>query len=92
MWFAEACDAEPDEDRIIEFDDEGNPIEEFPLEQMAGVALEYQPDAATAPELFAQVNKAPRVISEQNAFLIQDLMRDVIRRGTGQTGAHSGSS
>jgi penicillin-binding protein 1A len=79
-----ACDAEPDEDRIIEFDEEGNPIEELPLEQMAEVALEYRPDAATAPELFAQVNKAPRAITEQNAFLIQDLMRDVIRRGTGR--------
>ena len=27
---------------------------------------------------------APRVISAQNAFLIQDTMRDVIRRGTGR--------
>jgi penicillin-binding protein 1A len=79
-----ACDAEPDEDHIFEFDEEGNPIEGLPLEQMAEVALEYRPDAATAPELFAQVNKAPRAITEQNAFLIQDLMRDVIRRGTGR--------
>ena len=53
------------------------------LEQMADVGLTYQPDAKTAPELFADVNLAPRIISEQNAFLIQDMMRDVIRRGTG---------
>ena len=78
------CDAEPDEDRIIELDEDGNPIEEFPLDQMVEVALEYQPDAGTAPELFAHVNAAPRAITAQNAFLIQDLMRDVIRRGTGR--------
>jgi penicillin-binding protein 1A len=79
-----ACDAEPDEDLIIEFDEDGNPIPEVPLEQMVNVVHDYKPDAATAPELFENVTKAPRVISEQNAFLIQDLMRDVIRRGTGR--------
>ena len=79
-----ACDAEPDEDYIIEFDEAGNPIPELSLQQMVDVVLDYQPDAATAPELFADVNKASRVITAQNAFLIQDLMRDVIRRGTGR--------
>ncbi len=62
----------------------GEELEEFPLDQMVEVALEYQPDAAAAPELFANINAAPRAISAQNAFLIQDLMRDVIRRGTGR--------
>jgi penicillin-binding protein 1A len=54
------------------------------LEQMAAVGETYQPDASAAPELFAHVNLAPRIISEQNAYLIQDMMRDVIRRGTGR--------
>lgn len=53
------------------------------LEQMAELAESYRPDANIAPELFESVNKAPRIISAQNAFLIQDAMRDVIRRGTG---------
>jgi len=53
------------------------------LEQMAEIALTYQPDASEAPELFRDVALAPRIISEQNAYLIQDMMRDVIRRGTG---------
>ncbi len=79
-----ACEAEPDSQRIIELDEDGNPIREFPLEQMADVVFDYRPDAATEPEVFENVNAAPRVISEQNAFLIQDLMRDVIRRGTGR--------
>ena len=54
------------------------------LEQMAEVALSYRPDATAAPELYADVNLAPRVISEQNAYLISDMMRDVILRGTGR--------
>jgi penicillin-binding protein 1A len=53
------------------------------LEVLFDNALEYRADAGTDPELFAQVNAAPRVISAQNAFLMQDMMRDVIRRGTG---------
>ncbi len=51
---------------------------------MADVALEYRPDAAVDPDLFADVAAAPRVIPAENAFLIQDMMRDVIRRGTGR--------
>jgi penicillin-binding protein 1A len=57
---------------------------EMTLEEMADVALSYRPDANTAPDLFADVKAAPRAISEQNAFLIQDMMRDVVRRGTGR--------
>lgn len=53
------------------------------LEQMAEMGESYQPDATLAPELFTDVKQARRIISPQNAFLIQDAMRDVIRRGTG---------
>ena len=53
------------------------------LERMAELGESYQPDARVAPELFANTNAAPRIISPQNAFLIQDAMREVIRRGTG---------
>jgi len=56
---------------------------ELYLEQMADVVLSYQPDATDAPELFEGMNLAPQVITPQNAFLIQDMMRDVVRRGTG---------
>ena len=79
-----ACEAEAEPPQISEFDEDGKAVPALPLEQMAEVAFDYRPDAATAPELFADVNAAPRVISAQNAFLIQDLMRDVIRRGTGR--------
>lgn len=70
----------------IESDDEDAPRKDpqMTLEEMADVALTYQPDADTAPELFAEVNAAPRAISAQNAFLIQDMMRSVVTRGTGR--------
>ena len=58
--------------------------EEMTLEEMVLVAESYQPDASVAPDLFENVNAAPRAVSEQNVFLIQDMMRDVIRRGTGR--------
>jgi penicillin-binding protein 1A len=80
----EACDAEPDDEYFVQYDKEGNELKRFPLEQVADVALDFQPDASLAPELFAKVNAAERAITPQNAFLIQDAMRDVIRRGTGR--------
>ena len=72
------CDAEAEDEYALEL------YEEMTLEEMADVALTYKPDAATAPELFEDVNAAPRPVSAQNTFLIQDMMRDVIRRGTGR--------
>ena len=53
------------------------------LEQMVYLGDAYRPDATIAPKLFENVNLAERIISPENAFLIQDAMRDVIRRGTG---------
>ena len=56
---------------------------EMLLEQIADVVETYQPDANDAPELFEHFNLAPQAITPQNAFLIQDMMRDVVQRGTG---------
>ena len=52
------------------------------LEQMAELGESYQPDATLAPDLFTGVKVAERIISPQIAFLIQDAMREVVRRGT----------
>ena len=75
----EPCETDPDQKPT-----QGKPAQAFPLDQMAEVAEDYRPDASTDPELFSDVKAAPRVISPQNAYIIQDLMRDVIRRGTGR--------
>ena len=41
-------------------------------------------DSIKAPDAVAGSSPAPRVISEQNAFLIRSMMMDVVRRGTGK--------
>jgi penicillin-binding protein 1A len=56
---------------------------ELYLEQMADVVESLRQDATDAPELFESMNLAPQAITPQNAFLIQDMMRDVVSRGTG---------
>lgn len=71
---------------VYEFDSrvDDEPVDpEIVLEQMADVVESYRPDASLAPELFENINLAPQAITPQNAFLIQDMMRDVVRRGTG---------
>ena len=68
------------------------PREEMSLDEMASVALDYQPDASVAPQLYEDVVVAPQVISPQNAFLVQDMMRDVVRRGTGRRAMTLGRS
>ena len=55
----------------------------FALQQMAEIADVYKPDAKTSPALFENINLANRIISKENAYLIQDMLKDVIRRGTG---------
>jgi len=54
------------------------------LDEMADIAMDYRPDASMDPQLYDDVNVAPQVISPQNIYLVQDMMRDVVRRGTGR--------
>jgi penicillin-binding protein 1A len=60
-----------------------NEEQELILQQMADIIDIYKPNASFSPELYEDINLAPRIISEQNAFLMQDMLREVIRRGTG---------
>jgi len=80
-----------------EFSFDGEPeyelsLDEMTLDEMIAIASVYKPDATAAPELFADVNVAPQAISPQNAFLVQDMMRDVVRRGTGRRAMALGRS
>ena len=59
-------------------------VPEFSMEEMADMGVDYRPDAETAPELYESISAAPRAIDARNAYIIQDMMRDVIRRGTGR--------
>jgi penicillin-binding protein 1A len=73
----------PDPDLVVSVDPMDPMDQEMRLEQMADVVETYRPDANDAPELFEHFNVAPQAITPQNAFLVQDMMRDVVRRGTG---------
>jgi penicillin-binding protein 1A len=53
--------------------------------EMIAHAGAWQPTSAETPLLYRDVPVAPRVISEENAFLVYDMMRDVILRGTGRS-------
>ncbi len=50
---------------------------------MIDKAAEYRPDADADPEFFADTKVAPRVLDDRNAWIVSDMLRDVIRRGTG---------
>jgi penicillin-binding protein 1A len=52
----------------------------------ADLALQYDPDlrpAHTLPPYLPAARLAPRIISPQNCWLMDDIMADVIKRGTG---------
>jgi penicillin-binding protein 1A len=57
--------------------------EELLLKQMAEIVDIYKPNANFSPELYKDISLAPRIITAQNAFIMQDMLREVIRRGTG---------
>ena len=88
LVICDACEVEPDELAGVDYDEGGLPVEPSSYEQLADFALDaaidVPPNGGVAPGFIEQINAAPRVITAQNAFLIQDLMRDVIRRGTGR--------
>jgi penicillin-binding protein 1A len=53
-------------------------------EDMLAQAGEWRPDYKETPQFRADRKTAKRVLTEQNAFLMYDMMRDVIKRGTGR--------
>jgi penicillin-binding protein 1A len=55
------------------------------VDEMIQQGLTWRPTLAEAPRFVTgYTHAAPRVISAGNAYLIYDMMRDVIRRGTGR--------
>lgn len=62
------------------------------VEAMIEHADHWRPDVSEAPAFFRDRRLAPRIIPADNAFLVYDMMRDVIRRGTGQRARELGRS
>jgi len=61
-------------------------------EEMMDIAGTWRPDFNETPLFWENRNPAKRVIPEQNAYIIYDMMRDVIRRGTGRRARELGRS
>ncbi len=63
------------------------------FDAMARHGLQWRPTAEEAPSFVDTVgNQAPRVITAENAYLVYDMMRDVIQRGTGRRARELGRS
>ncbi|MBT8447773.1 MAG: hypothetical protein KJO38_11515, partial [Gammaproteobacteria bacterium] len=63
------------------------------VEEMMAHGESWRPTAEEAPRFVTgYANPAPRVVSAANAYLIYDMMRDVIRRGTGRRARELGRS
>lgn len=52
-------------------------------QEMIAHAQTWRPGALEAPGFMSAAAQAPRIITAENAYLLYDMMRDVIRRGTG---------
>jgi len=72
------------------------PGQEIPVYQdaaeMMAHAGNWRPTPSESPEFLGVSEQAPRIISAENAYLMYDMMRDVIRRGTGRRALALGRS
>jgi penicillin-binding protein 1A len=66
----------------------GRPGQELPVYQdaaeMMAHAESWRPGISETPEFLTDEQQAPRIITAENDYLMYDIMRDVIRRGTGR--------
>jgi penicillin-binding protein 1A len=53
-------------------------------EDMIAQAADWRPDYTETPLFWSDRAQAKRVITPQNAYIVYDMMRDVINRGTGR--------
>jgi penicillin-binding protein 1A len=74
-WFASGETTLPPVDAEVPFYSD--------TEQMINSGGSWHPDASETPAFFANINSAPRIISPDNAYIVYDMMRDVVKRGTG---------
>ena len=62
------------------------------VEEMVTHGETWRPSLAETPAFFRGTRFGPRVISNENAFMVYDMMRDVIQRGTGRRARELGRS
>ena len=74
-------DAESEQSEVLEKTEPSFKPLQLEAEEDLQIVKQDQPELRDA---IANPSPAPRVISEQNAFLIRSMMMDVVRRGTGK--------
>jgi penicillin-binding protein 1A len=52
--------------------------------EMINTAVNWRPDYTETPVFWSDRKQAKRIITAQNAYIVYDMMRDVIKRGTGR--------
>lgn len=60
--------------------------------EMIAHAEAWRPRIDETPEFLAGDSRAPRIITAENGYLMYDMMRDVVRRGTGRRALALGRS
>ncbi|MDG1463416.1 MAG: penicillin-binding protein 1A [Gammaproteobacteria bacterium] len=55
------------------------------VEDMILSATTWRPTADETPEFFAGRVTQPRIVAADNAYIVYDMMRDVVKRGTGRS-------
>ena len=75
-WFASGETTLPPVDAEVPFYSD--------TEQMINSGESWHPNASETPAFFAGINSAQRIISPENAYIVYDMMRDVVKRGTGR--------
>jgi penicillin-binding protein 1A len=61
-------------------------------EEMFKQAGSWRPDYTETPVFWSDRKQADRIITAQNAYIVYDMMRDVIKRGTGRRARDLGRS
>jgi penicillin-binding protein 1A len=89
--FAKADNTDSDEDNAVDVTDEIILRVETPevpayssVTEMIDHAENWHPDYTETPIFWSDRNQAQRIITPQNAYIVYDMMRDVIKRGTGR--------
>jgi penicillin-binding protein 1A len=97
--FAKADSTDSDEDNAVDVTDEIILRVETPevpaynsVTEMIDHAENWHPDYTETPIFWSDRNQAQRIITPQNAYIVYDMMRDVIKRGTGRRARELGRS
>ncbi len=84
VWFSDSESEDAVANSVIAKNPETSVPEYASAEDMIRRAGDWRPDGTDSPEFWKDRNQAERIISAENSYIVYDMMRDVIQRGTGR--------